>query len=75
MKCPSCAATDLVHDTRDIPYTHKGETTFISDVTGDYCPVCGEAVLDLAESSRISAVMAEFRMQAMSMGFILKTIK
>ena len=63
MKCPSCAAAELVRDTRDRPYTYKGETTFIPDVTGDYCPVCGEAVLDMAESVRTSAAMLEFNKQ------------
>lgn len=63
MKCPSCATAELVRDTRDMPYTYKGETTSIPDVTGDYCPACGEAVLDLAESTRASAAMLEFNKQ------------
>ena len=63
MKCPSCAAAELVHDTRDMPYTYKGEPTNIPAVTGDYCPACGEVVLDMAESSRISAAMLEFNKQ------------
>lgn len=63
MKCPSCAAAELVRDTRDMPYTYKGETTFIADVTGDYCPACGEAVLDQVESTRTSAAMVEFNKQ------------
>ena len=63
MKCPRCAAAELVRDTRDLSYTYKGETTSIPDVTGDYCPACGEAVLDLAESTRTSAAMLEFNKQ------------
>lgn len=63
MKCPSCAAAELVHDTRDMPYTYKGESTVIPDVTGDFCPACGETVLDMAESSRTSAAMLEFNKQ------------
>ncbi len=31
-------------DTRDIPYTYKGEITAIPAVTGDFCPACGEAI-------------------------------
>ena len=42
MKCPSCGAADLIHDTRDLPYTYKGETTTLPGVTGDFCPACGE---------------------------------
>ena len=63
VKCPSCAAVELVHDTRDIPYTYKGESTIIPMVTGDFCPACGEAVLDVTESTRTSSAMLEFNKQ------------
>ncbi|MHB1958673.1 MAG: type II toxin-antitoxin system MqsA family antitoxin [Acidobacteriaceae bacterium] len=63
MKCPICAEAELVHDTRDIPYTYKGEATAIPGVTGDFCPACGEAILDAAESARTSASMLEFNKQ------------
>ena len=52
MKCPACGAADLIHDTRDLPYTYKGETTLITAVTGDICPACSESVLDALESGR-----------------------
>jgi len=63
MKCPACAAARLARDTRDLPYTYKGESTVIDSVTGDYCPACGESVLDAEESARVSAVMLEFNKQ------------
>ena len=63
MKCPICAKAELVHDTRDIPYTYKGESTVIPEVAGDFCPACGEAILDAAESARTSALMLEFNKQ------------
>ncbi|MBT9460409.1 MAG: type II toxin-antitoxin system MqsA family antitoxin [Rugosibacter sp.] len=63
MKCPTCAAAELVHDTRDMPYTCKGEATIIPAVVGDFCPACGEVVLDVAESARTSAAMLEFNKQ------------
>jgi HTH-type transcriptional regulator / antitoxin MqsA len=63
MKCPICGNAELVHDIRDIPYTYKGETTVIPAVTGDFCPVCGEVVLTMAESTRVSALMLEFNKQ------------
>ena len=63
MKCPACGAAKLVHDTRDLPYTYKGETTTIPAVAGDYCPACGEAVLNAAQSARTSAAMLEFNKQ------------
>ena len=63
MKCPSCGAAELVHDTRDLPYTYKGEVTAIPAVVGDFCSACGEAVLDAGESSRVSAAMLAFNKQ------------
>jgi HTH-type transcriptional regulator/antitoxin MqsA len=46
MKCPNCGAAELVLDTRDRSYTYRGETITIAAVTGEYCPVCDEVVLD-----------------------------
>ena len=63
MKCPTCAEAELVHDTRDVPYTYKGELTNLPVVTGDFCPACGEAVLDRSESVRTGALMLEFNKQ------------
>ncbi len=63
MKCPACGAAKLVHGTRSLPYTYKGETTTIPAVTGDYCPACGEGVLDTAESARVNAAMLAFNRQ------------
>lgn len=63
MKCPICAAAELVHDIRDMPYIYKAESTIIPAVTGDFCPACGEVVLDMAESNRTSAAMLEFNKQ------------
>ncbi len=63
MKCPSCAAGVLVHDTRDVPYTYKGETTVIPAVTGDFCPACDEVMTDAEESKRTMALMLQFNKQ------------
>lgn len=63
MKCPSCAATELVHDTRDMPYNYKGESTIIPSVTGDFCPACDEVITDAEESKRTMALMLAFNKQ------------
>ncbi|MET0167470.1 MAG: type II toxin-antitoxin system MqsA family antitoxin [Burkholderiales bacterium] len=60
MKCPSCGAAKLVHDTRDVRYTYKGESTVLPQVTGDFCPACDESVLDAAESRRTMNLMLAF---------------
>ena len=63
MKCPICAEANLLHDTRDLPYIYKGESTIIPGVEGDFCPACGETVLNAAESARTSAMMLDFNKQ------------
>ena len=63
MNCPICARGDLVHDTRDLAYTYKGESTAIPAVTGEFCPDCGEATLNAEESARVSAMMLDFNKQ------------
>ena len=63
MKCPVCGAAELVHDTRDISYTYKGETTAISAVTGEFCPACSESILGPAESDRVMQEMKAFSKQ------------
>lgn len=63
MKCPVCRAAELVHDTKDLPYTYKGESTVIANVTGDFCPACSESILDAKESARVMAKMTAFTKQ------------
>ncbi|MBP6534116.1 MAG: type II toxin-antitoxin system MqsA family antitoxin [Arenimonas sp.] len=63
MKCPVCAAVDMVHDTRDLPYVYKGETTVVPAVSGDFCPACGEVVLDKLASACVSSAMLAFNKQ------------
>ena len=63
MKCPVCGAVELIHDTRDLSYTYKGETTSIPAVTGDFCPACAESILDATESDRVMREMRAFSKQ------------
>lgn len=66
MKCPNCAAANLVHDTRDLPYNYKGETSTLPQVTGDSCPACNGSLLAAAEvahrpaSQVVRELMREF---------------
>lgn len=63
MKCPSCGAAKLIHDTRDLAFTYKGESTSIPGVTGDFCPACNEVVLDRGHGDRYSELTGMFRRQ------------
>jgi HTH-type transcriptional regulator/antitoxin MqsA len=50
MICTKCHAAELIHDTRDLSYgTARGAAVTIHSITGDFCPVCGEMHLDMAE--------------------------
>ena len=79
MKCPSCGAAKLIHDTRDILYVYKGEATTLPAVTGDYCPVCGEVVLNREHGDRYSQLLGRFQRQVnaalVDPGFIAKVRK
>lgn len=61
MKCPICGAAALIHDTQDVPYTYKGKTTTIADVTADFCPSCGEVILDREQGNRYSEAVGLFQ--------------
>ena len=63
LKCPVCGAAELVHDTRDLPYTYKGETTTIPAVTADFCPACAESIADMVETERVMHEMQAFNKQ------------
>jgi HTH-type transcriptional regulator/antitoxin MqsA len=63
MKCPVCGAAKLIHDTRDLPYTYKSETTVIPAVTADFCPACDESITDMAETGRVMREMQAFNKQ------------
>lgn len=63
MKCPSCGAAELIHHTRDVAYTYKSESTTIPAVTGDFCPACGEIILNRQHGDRYSELMGQFQRQ------------
>jgi HTH-type transcriptional regulator / antitoxin MqsA len=63
MKCPTCGAAELIHDTRDLPYTYKGETTVIPAVTADFCHACDESITDMTETERVMNEMQAFNKQ------------
>jgi HTH-type transcriptional regulator/antitoxin MqsA len=63
MKCPCCGAAKLLRQTRDIPYSYKGETTTVPAVTGDFCPACDEVLLDREQGDRYSEWVGVFQRQ------------
>ena len=79
MKCPVCSAAELIHDTRDMPYTYKGETTIIPAVKADFCPACDESITDMTETGRVMREMQAFNKQVnaaiVDPGFIMNVRK
>ncbi len=63
MKCVACGAAELIQDTRDLPYTYKGESTTLPAAIGLFCPSCNESIFDRAESIRLNALMLDFNKQ------------
>ena len=63
MKCPVCGAAELMQDTRDLPYTYKGEVTVIPAVTGEFCPACHEVLLNREQGDRYSELLGTFQRQ------------
>ncbi len=61
MKCPCCGAAELARETRDLPYTYKAQTLRVPAVTGDFCPACGEVILDQANGDRFSEAAGAFQ--------------
>lgn len=79
MKCPCCGAAELIHDTRDLPYTYKGESTTIPAVTGEFCPTCSEVILTREHGDRYSEMVGMFQRQVnaaiVDPGFIVNVRK
>jgi HTH-type transcriptional regulator/antitoxin MqsA len=63
MQCPICADADLIHDTRDVQYTYKGESTVFDNITADFCPACGEFILDADEARQFGGLVRGFNKQ------------
>lgn len=59
MKCPCCGAAELTHDTRDVRHTHNGEATSIPAVIGEFCPACGEVILNREQGDRYSGLIGQ----------------
>lgn len=60
MFCPSCGAQTSITDCRNITHQYKGQVLTIFNVQGDFCQACGESVLGVEETKRVSAEMVAF---------------
>jgi HTH-type transcriptional regulator/antitoxin MqsA len=60
---PCCGAAELIHDTRDMPYTYKGESTTIPECDGRLLPACGRCILNREHGDRYSELIGQFQRQ------------
>ena len=59
MKCPVCGGDELARDTREMD-----ANGVVVMITGDFCPTCGECILDRENGDRYVAALKEARHQA-----------
>lgn len=59
MQCPFCGAGQLRRETQTVTYEYAGQVVSVKQL-GDYCVVCGEALLSPAdlEATRASVLKA-----------------
>ena len=60
MECAICGEGRTTQGMRNLSYAYNGERTVLAGVTGEFCPECGEMVLDADEAARTSARMLAF---------------
>lgn len=66
MQCPNCDNQKMVLETRDVPYSYRGQSTTIKNVTAEFCPSCDEMVLEHEEAQRLSDAMSAFNKQVIA---------
>lgn len=54
MKCPFCAAAELLHDTADLRYAYDTEAPPHPDADGYFCPAC-ESFIPYGDSAMMQA--------------------
>lgn len=59
MKCPVCGGAELARDTREMDANGIPVV-----VAGDFCPACGEVILDRENGDRYGAALKKARHQA-----------
>lgn len=62
MKCSECGnKEEMVEETRDLPYTYKGRKTVLKDISGGWCPGCGEVYFRKGQGDKYMAAIRAFK--------------
>jgi HTH-type transcriptional regulator/antitoxin MqsA len=63
VRCHICGKGELVEETRDTPYTYKGRKTVLKNISGEWCPSCGEVFLRKGEIDNYMIAVKTFKKQ------------
>jgi len=58
--CPACGSTNMVFESRDIPFDYKHEHLVVEQVRGWFCQSCNEALFADGEGVRYAAALDSF---------------
>lgn len=61
MKCAECGGDKAAQETRDVESNGRGITLLIKDVSGQYCPDCGEMTMNATEADSYMDKLREAR--------------
>lgn len=80
MRCAECENNEeLVEETRDLSYTYKGKKTVLKDISGGFCPACGEVYFRQGQGDKYMAAIRAFKKEVnaalFDAEFVLKTRK
>lgn len=58
-ECLNCGEKEMVHTTRDVPYTYKQHNIIISKIKGWHCSNCREVEFDAGEGVRFAEAIKQ----------------
>jgi HTH-type transcriptional regulator / antitoxin MqsA len=58
-ECLNCGEKEMVHTTRDVPYTYKRHNIIISKIKGWHCSNCREVEFDAGEGVRFAEAIKQ----------------
>ena len=58
-ECLDCGHKEMIHATRDVPFTYKGHQTTVPKIKGLHCFHCGEVEFDAGEGVRFAEAIKQ----------------
>ena len=57
MQCPACGWKAMRRAVRNLPLSYKGRSVTVRELSGSFCPKCGEGVLEDASNARYAEAL------------------